>query len=289
VPTPQQREDLRGRGIDLPRVSAASADPRRRSDYVDQRLTAIGFGIYLGGYLLYLDGLDQPVFVPESHFDFAATRTQPADLAIFDTRDAALAAIPIGPVQAGQPQPCAFYRGAGGAVIAPTLFTPDTTPRVIRTALQAQRDLAAQVQQELAVLALSIVGGMVLRAIISRITRAGGARPSPPTRTPSEIAEELITRHRGSVRTALADLNRMGLSQEDAATTVEAMFRASGRSVANRVRVPNGNLVLTSVRPGVNQPVNIVTPNGQVSFGRATLSLTGDLQAPMRVTNLVSE
>jgi hypothetical protein len=91
------------------------------------------------------------------------------------------------------------------------------------------------------------------------------------------------------MRKALGELNAMRLPQDAAAEAVEAMFRASGRNVANRVRMPDGNLVLTSVRPGMNQPVNVVTPQGQVFFGRATLAITSNPQAPMSVSNLVLE
>jgi hypothetical protein len=81
----------------------------------------------------------------------------------------------------------------------------------------------------------------------------------------------------------------MRLPQEDAATATEAMYKASGRDVSNRAPQPNGDLVLTSRRLGDNQPVNIVTPRGQVSFGRATLSNSGNIKAPIGVTNVVPE
>jgi hypothetical protein len=289
VPTPREREEYRRRGIDLPRASAQGADPRRRNDYVDRRLTAVGFGIYIRGYVLYLEGVEQPVFVPESHFDFGATRMEPSDLAIFPTRNEASANVPYGPWAPGQAQPYAYYWGAGGLVVAPTLFTPDTTPRVIETALAAQRELAAQVQEELTVLALSIVGAGVLRIIIRRLVGAGGRPLRPSQRPPREIGEEIVRRNGNSVRRSLPELNRAGLSQEEAAEALEAMYRATGRDVANRVRMPDGNLVVTSRVPGPSQPVNIVSPNGQITFGRADLSLTTNPNAPMSVSNLVPD
>jgi hypothetical protein len=198
VPTPEEQERLRRQGVELPRVSAASADPRRHSDYVDRRLTAVGFGIYLGGYVLYLEDVAEPLFVPESHFDFTATNVAPADLAIHPSWDAAIGVVPQGPHRPGDEIPYAYYRGARG-VIAPTLFTPATTPRVINTALQARRELGEYVQQQMVVLAISIVGGMALRAIIRRLVNIGRG-PRAPARPPAEIGEELIRRHGGCER-----------------------------------------------------------------------------------------
>jgi hypothetical protein len=115
------------------------------------------------------------------------------------------------------------------------------------------------------------------------------APPAPPAKSPAEIGEELVKANGGSVRKALPKLNEMRLPQEDAATATEAMYKASGRDVSNRAPQPNGDLVLTSRRLGDNQPVNIVTPQGQVSFGRATLSNSGNIKAPISVTNVVPE
>jgi hypothetical protein len=113
--------------------------------------------------------------------------------------------------------------------------------------------------------------------------------PEAVTLSATEIAEQLIAKYKGSIRAALAELNRMNLSQSKAADVVEAMYRASGRNVANRVMLPDGRLVLTSVRPGDFQPINLISTEGKVSFGKATLSLTGDLKAPIAVSNVIPD
>jgi hypothetical protein len=183
VPTPEESEWLKQHGVDLPKVSDATADPRSHSDYVDNILNAVGFGIYLGGYLLYLDGFEMPVFVPESHFDFSVTGSNAADLAIYDSYSQAMDHVPIGPPAPGKALPHAYYRGAGGKVIAPTLFTEDTTPRVIKTAIEAKRLLGKTVSTELTYVALNIIGAMVLKAIIgivARITSGKSVMPLSP-------------------------------------------------------------------------------------------------------------
>lgn len=217
VPTPQERERLRERGIRLPTVSAQAADPRGYSDYVDNRLEAVGFGIYLGGYILYLRGLDIPVFVPEAHFDFGAANMAPADLAIFPDYDEALGHIPLDPQAPGQPTPYAYYWGAGGAVIAPTRFSPVTAPQVIRTALEARRQLAEYVQEELTAVAISIVGAVIIRGIVRWLARRGGGRGTPPaSRLSPEAtrARELARQARARGDPVVANMGGAGESHE---------------------------------------------------------------------------
>jgi hypothetical protein len=109
-------------------------------------------------------------------------------------------------------------------------------------------------------------------------------------RVPAEIGDELFTAHGGSVRAALPRLNAMRLSQEDAAQVVARIFERSGREVGGTVPMPNGDLVLTPPEPGVQRPVNIISPDGQVGFGFADVNLTDNPSIPFTgVTNVVSE
>ena len=47
-PTPQRAERLRQSGVQLPRVSERTADPRDHRDFVDLRVKAVGYGITAG-------------------------------------------------------------------------------------------------------------------------------------------------------------------------------------------------------------------------------------------------
>ena len=177
VPTPEEHKSAQQHGVQLPSVSEATADPRRGNpDYIDRRLEAVGFSIYSGGYVLYCTGYPQPIFVPERFFDFSGANWTPTNLAIFPSYDAAQKVIPLGPYQQGKALPYAYYRGPGG-LIAPTAFSRDTTPRIISTALKARQELAETVQQQLTVLAITLVGGMVLKAVIGRLLRIGSEAP----------------------------------------------------------------------------------------------------------------
>jgi hypothetical protein len=163
------------------------ANPREHANYVDRRLTAVGYSIYLGGYILYCEGLPFPVFLSEAYIDTTLTNAASVSNSIYPDRASAMADIPLGPWAPGQPTPYAFYEGAGGALVVPTVFSPATTPLTIQTLLAARRQLAEAVQQDLTVVAIGLVGGMVLRAVVSVIARVGGGRASrgtPPEEPP---------------------------------------------------------------------------------------------------------
>jgi hypothetical protein len=273
VPTPENRERLRQLGIQLPSVSSQAADPRGHSDYVDSRLNAVGFGIYLGGYVLYLNGLDISVFVPEAYFDFGATNMAPADLAIFPDYNAALAHIPVGPLAPGQPVRYTYYRGAGGAIIAPTLFTPVTTPRVIQTALEARRQLAEYVQQQLTAVAIGIVGGMIIRGVIRWLARVGGGRGTPP---PSRLspaatrARDLARQTRARGEPVIANMGGAGARHEPAGA-ININNQAMGRSgIPNHVQADASDIGQLFDAGSVDQVVGYHMPPSVVNWQRAT-------------------
>ena len=132
---------------------------------------------------------------------------------------------------------------------------------------------------------------MIVRALVTRLFRIGRTPEAPvPRRVPAEIGDELFIAHGASVRAALPQLNAMHLSQEDAAQVVARIFQRSGRDVGSTVRMPNGDLVLTPPEPGVQRPVNIISPGGQVRFGLADVNTTDNPLIPFTgVTNVVSE
>jgi hypothetical protein len=182
VPTLQRAEALRHSGVQLPRVSVETADPRAHRDFVDSRVTAVGFGITEGGYLLYCEGLPLPVLVPESQVDLGLTNAESLGASIHPDRDAALAEMAAGSSGSGRAR-YAYYRGAGGALIVPTLFSPVTTPRIARTMLEVRLQLAESVRRELEVLLLGLTGTRVLQGVFSHVVRVG-SEPAlrPPAR-----------------------------------------------------------------------------------------------------------
>jgi hypothetical protein len=181
TPTPQREEELRRSGVQLPRASERTADPRSHRDFVERRVTAVGFGITEGGYLLYCEGIPLPVLVPESHVDLGLTSAEPLHASIYPDRDAALADL-AARTHGAIPPRYTYYRGAGGSLIVPTLFSPATTPRIAQTMLEVRTLLAQAGQGELKVLLLTLTGTKVLQGVFSRVLRVGSGpelRPLP--------------------------------------------------------------------------------------------------------------
>ncbi len=175
--SPQWAGELHQKGVHLPRSSRGLADPRSHRDFVEHRVTAVGFGITAGGYLLYCDGLPLPVLVPESHVDLTLTRVEPLNESIYSDRDTALADMEARAPGAGR---YAYYRGAGGALIVPTLFSPATTPRIAWTMLEVRKHLSETLHSEMKVLLLTLTGTKTLQGAFSRVMRVGsGPAPRP--------------------------------------------------------------------------------------------------------------
>ncbi|HZI07716.1 MAG TPA: hypothetical protein VEZ71_27105, partial [Archangium sp.] len=170
---------MRQRGVQLPQVSEEMAEPRAHRDFVERRVTAVGFGISAGGYLLYCEGLPLPVLVPESHVDLGLMSAVPLNASIYPDRDTALADMAAGPTGSGHAR-YTWYRAAGGALIVPSLFSPATTPRIARTMLEVRKHLGETAQRELKVLLLTLTGTKVLQGVFSRVVRVGTEPASLP-------------------------------------------------------------------------------------------------------------
>ncbi len=170
-PTPERARELREQGIELPTASAAASDPRMRSDYIENRTRAVTWGLPIGlstgGYLLDVEGIEFPVVLPESH-----VRLQPGDAvrsgainnAIYDDFGDATTAVRLNTLPLAEPY--AYYRGAGGPIVAPTLFTPETTPQICSTIRDVLDEVSARVTGELIGVGVVIAGSMLVRVAI---------------------------------------------------------------------------------------------------------------------------
>ncbi len=159
--------------------------PKDDADYIDARMTAIGYGLYLGGFQVLCSGMDKPIEVPNALLDVELIKAQAIDAKVYDTLALAQEAIRVAPpFKDRSVARIAYFQGAGGAVIAPTVFSPATTPRIIATYFEARRLLAKAVQEELSVLAISLVGGTILRTALPRYFRMTPEEEEPrPMRT----------------------------------------------------------------------------------------------------------
>jgi hypothetical protein len=166
------------------RVDFKVYNPLEDPNYIENRMEAVGFGIYLFGCLVYCKNMPMPIHVADSFIDFQVTNAEPIDNKIYADLASAQAAIKAAPSTPGVTR-YAFYHGASGAVIVPTIFSPATTPRTLQTLLHARQLLAEEVQKELSFFALGLVGGMILKTAMTPRVQAFPERsyrlpPKPP-------------------------------------------------------------------------------------------------------------
>ncbi len=173
--------------------------PKARADYIDLRMEGIGYNIYLGGFQVYCTGMNTPIEVPYALVDLNLNEAEAVDATVYDTLAQANDAIQKAPVRAKGPKRIAYYSGAGGVVIAPTVFSPATTPRIIATYYEARRLYADYVIQALSGIAIGIVGGIVLRTFLGRFLRKMSEDPKPPSRPPLLPAPKKIEPVNGTV------------------------------------------------------------------------------------------
>ena len=181
-------------------------------DYIDRRVSAVGFGIYLGGCHVYCDGIDKPVFVPNGYIFPGLKDAKSISEAVFADRTAADAALKIALEHPTGSAPFAYYRAAGGALIAPTVFSPATTPRIINTLLKDIEQLKNEVQRELTVLALGLVGGMVLSQVFAIKMEVGPKSPKAgaPVDDPPPVFRRVV---RPAMRTGTVRVNGGGTGE----------------------------------------------------------------------------
>ena len=302
-------------------------DPRTSIDYIDKNVIAVAYGIFVGGFLVFCKGMPFPFLVREDEVDFGSSQYDSVGSEIYPDRETAIKAVPFGPYQGAIPY--AYFRAPRSSMIAPTMFSAATAPRLVQTAREAVTKLVKEVQDELVVMALFIAGGLVVSAAISRIVRVGeapavpegtppragqgqdappvakplageaepglpaakGGAPKNPVALGEEIGAEVKALPTGKRATIAKRVSGANLSQDEAViATGEASKRAFGR-IGGPVTLPNGDIVVPSVSVGSDQPVFVVKPTGQVLPARATISTAQpvDLANPLRITDVKLE
>lgn len=155
----------------LPGVDPQHSGPGASSDYIDNRVESVAYGIYLPGYLLYCSGLSFPLIVPFNFVDFGLTKAAsiaPTDHANYEQ---AVAQLPAGPYTRDQERPFAYYKAPAGNVLLPTVFAPATAPVTAGLMRGAVLGLVAQVTDELEGVKWGIVVGSALRLALHGVVR----------------------------------------------------------------------------------------------------------------------
>jgi hypothetical protein len=122
---------------DLPK---AAADPRNNSDFIDRRLTAVGVGLSGTDFILFCEGIDNPIALPLSYIDLVTATNIPVDQVIYPSREEALTHVPIGPPAPGGSSQFAYYRAIGGLVV-PTTLSPASAPETVKLIAAAREKL----------------------------------------------------------------------------------------------------------------------------------------------------
>jgi len=141
--------------------------------------------------------------------------------------------------------------------------------------------------------ALSVQGARGARVLAEHpleVVEQSGAtvlRIAGDASVPAERVIEVVQRHRGSVRGALAELNQLGFTQAQMREALEAAWRFTGRATAGALTADDGTVVLLSRRVGPNQPVNLVRPDGTAEFGTGELFIDpSNLASPVRARSV---
>lgn len=157
--------------------------PQNHARYIDRIVTAAAFSLYSFGYLVWVEGSDLPILIPEEYVDYQLVDPITGQGPIYDSIAAAQAATPL---RMPERIRIGYAWGAGGLVIVPSIICPATTPRLIATMAASRQAYAQMAQEELTVLALSIAGGIVLRLVmgvrIGRRSGSGNRQTRPPVR-----------------------------------------------------------------------------------------------------------
>lgn len=221
-------------------ISLTAVEPRRNELYIDSIVTAVAFGIYLKGFLVYCAGVDLPVFVPETMVDFGLGAVTEASNNIFDSADAARAAAVATKTSNTAVN---YFWGAGGVVVCPTIICPATAPRTIATMRDAMSTLGEVVSNELVALAVSMIGTALLRMAYGRLVAVKRPKVTPPAHVvPPAAASEEITE--ATVRAAMKNAPLKSQQQSVSLPTIRKYTKmAQSGSKPPPIKVDNGIIV----------------------------------------------
>jgi hypothetical protein len=280
-------------GVNLPAVSKEAADPRGDVDYIDKRVAAVGYGLY-DGFLIFC-GLSQPIKVPEYLMDFGQAKYESVSSEIHEDYGTAQKQIPLGPPAAGEALPYAYFRVGDTGIIAPTVFSPATAPRIVEAGWASVKELQRQVQTELVYLALSIIGAMAIRAIIGKLVKIGEEPPSENVLQLRQNAAEIASRLRQAGKPV--KVNLAGAGEVPDAVNINNLSDQQAKGIPNLVRanvedvgdilpadsvdaVISNNVVRGRVRwgPAAKGSLRILKPGGRISVA----PYAGDLEAHLK-------
>jgi hypothetical protein len=156
--------------------------PKARADYIDNRAEGVGYYIYHPSFQVYCSGMSGPIYVSDDFLKLDVEKAEAINSTIYDTLAEAQDAIKQAPAKAQGVTPFAYFKGAGGAVIAPTIISPATTPRIVAGYYGARKVWAQNVASELTGVAIGLGAGTAFRMTLGRNYRPLPEDPEPPPR-----------------------------------------------------------------------------------------------------------
>jgi len=157
--------------------------PEANALWIDSSMTQVGYTIWLFGFAVWVKDQPLSILIPSDHIRFTVEKAIPINHHIYNSYAEAVAAVAKTLVPASDKTPrYAYYWGAGGMVVAPTLICPATAPRTTETMLQARVKYAEYVQRELIGLAEMMILTKLLSVAYQRAGRVGGGEEPAPSK-----------------------------------------------------------------------------------------------------------
>jgi hypothetical protein len=244
-------------------------DPQDHPNYIDKMCTHVAYGIYNGGFWVYLPpGITPyPIEIPEKQLWFLPTGEK-VNGTIHGTQDAAVRA--AGGVN---PNRIAYHKGVGEHVVCPTAFTYKTAPTIVNTASIVVDKLIEEVTDEL----MGILVMLVVRVAVS----TGGSIVNRAVEV-----RQLKTRD----ARAKAALERARARRNAVPTVPTIRPKATSSQLREMLRNPNDWFVWATHEPGIVQNQRIIFKgstntyaNQQVHLLRGTEGIKGTKYGPNKV------
>ncbi|GLZ78498.1 hypothetical protein Afil01_33050 [Actinorhabdospora filicis] len=167
--------------LDAEGLQGRFTNPRESPRYIDNAMVAVGVSpMYADGMLVYIAGMELPVLIPGDIVRSGGAPSTAASQQVYSSRAEAQA-------KAGEGRH-AYFEGAGGAVIVPTVLSAATAPKVMATYLVAFNQWLHDVQETLTLIAIGLAAELVAGVAVSGIARGVGKvldRPVPKGRSAS--------------------------------------------------------------------------------------------------------
>jgi hypothetical protein len=170
-------------------VDVENGDPMTWTDYIDKKMTAIAYSIYTP-LLVFVEGMSQPIAIPLEYVQFGNAKYASASDTVYANRDAAVQSIPVTAPTAEEELPFAYFRVVVGGMVAPTIFSPATAPRIVRTAADVIQRLKNEVQSELTFTALTLVGATAFSVAFRGVVELVDSSAARSSRSVAETAAQ---------------------------------------------------------------------------------------------------